>query len=59
VEEALLGQQPDDATVKAAATSAVDGRDLLADVQASAEYRAQVTPNLVRRAVLTAVSRIA
>jgi carbon-monoxide dehydrogenase medium subunit len=58
VEDALRGQQPDDASVKAAAASAVEDRDLLSDVQASADYRAKVTPNLVRRAVLTAVSRI-
>ena len=58
VEDALRGSTPDEASVKAAATSAVEGRTLLSDVQASAEYRAQVTPNLVRRAVLTAVSRI-
>jgi carbon-monoxide dehydrogenase medium subunit len=58
VEDALRGQQPDEASVKAAVVSAVEGQDLLSDVQADADYRAKVTPNLVRRAVLTAVSRI-
>ena len=55
VETALLGITPDEATVKAAAANAIVGRDLLADSQASAEYRAKVVPNLVRRAILTAI----
>jgi carbon-monoxide dehydrogenase medium subunit len=58
VEDALRGQHPDEASVKAAVVSAVEGQELLSDVQADADYRAKVTPNLVRRAVLTAVSRI-
>ena len=58
VEDALRGRQPDEATVKDAAARAVEGQDLLSDVQADADYRAKVTPNLVRRAVLTAVSRV-
>ena len=55
VETALLGTTPDEATVKAAAANAVVGRDLLADSQASAEYRSKIVPNLVRRAILTAI----
>ncbi len=59
VESALAGVRPDDASVKAAAATAVDGRDLLEDVHAPASYRARVTRNLVRRAVLTAAARAA
>jgi carbon-monoxide dehydrogenase medium subunit len=55
VEDALRGTTPDEAAVKAAAANAVVGRDLLSDSQASAEYRAKVVPNLVRRAVLIAI----
>ncbi|HYI25256.1 MAG TPA: xanthine dehydrogenase family protein subunit M [Thermomicrobiales bacterium] len=57
VESALVGATPDDATLRAAAASAIDGREMLADVHAPADYRARVTRNLVRRAVLTAASR--
>lgn len=56
VEDALRGQALTEDAVKGAAASAVEGRDLLSDVQASAEYRAKVVPNLVRRAILTAAS---
>jgi carbon-monoxide dehydrogenase medium subunit len=55
VEDALRGQAPTEDVIKAAAASAVEGRDLLSDAQASAAYRAKVVPNLVRRAVLTAL----
>ncbi|MEJ7837595.1 MAG: xanthine dehydrogenase family protein subunit M [Thermomicrobiales bacterium] len=55
IEDALRGTTPDEAAVKAAAASAVSGRDLLSDAQASADYRAKVVPNLVRRAILTAL----
>jgi carbon-monoxide dehydrogenase medium subunit len=55
VEDALRGQQPTDDVLKSAVATAVEGRELLSDVQASAEYRAKVVPNLIRRAVLTAL----
>jgi len=57
VETALAGKTLDTETVKAAADTAVDGIEVLADVHAPAEYRARVTKNLVRRAVLTAAGR--
>jgi carbon-monoxide dehydrogenase medium subunit len=57
VEDALLGQSLDEETVKAAAAHAVEGRDLLDDVNASAAYRAKVVPNITRRAILTAAGR--
>ncbi len=57
VEDALIGATPTLDSVKTAAESAVDGIDLLSDIHAPAEYRARVTKNLVRRAVLKAVER--
>jgi carbon-monoxide dehydrogenase medium subunit len=57
VEEALAGSTPTAESVKAAAESAVDGIELLADIHAPADYRARVTKNLIRRAVLEAVER--
>ncbi|MDQ3657005.1 MAG: xanthine dehydrogenase family protein subunit M [Chloroflexota bacterium] len=57
VENALIGSTPTTDSVKAAAESAVDGIDLLSDIHAPADYRARVTKNLVRRAVLKAVER--
>ncbi len=57
VEVALVGTAPGEDSVKAAAEAAVDSVDLLADIHAPADYRARVTKNLVRRAVLKAVER--
>lgn len=57
VEDALIGSSPVEESVKAASESAVDGVELLADIHAPADYRARVTKNLVRRAVLKAVER--
>ncbi len=57
VENALVGSTPNEDSVKAAAESAVDGIELLSDIHAPADYRARVTKNLVRRAVLKAVER--
>jgi aerobic carbon-monoxide dehydrogenase medium subunit len=57
VESALIGSTPDEASVKAAVESAVDGIELLSDIHAPADYRARVTKNLTRRAVLKAVER--
>jgi len=57
VENALVGTIPTVDSVKAAAESAVDGIELLSDIHAPADYRARVTKNLVRRAVLKAVER--
>lgn len=57
VEDALIGSAPTGESVKGAAESAVDGIELLSDIHAPADYRARVTKNLVRRAVLKAVER--
>ncbi|MBA3274949.1 MAG: xanthine dehydrogenase family protein subunit M, partial [Chloroflexia bacterium] len=57
VENALVGTIPTVDSVKAAAESAVDGVELLSDIHAPADYRARVTKNLVRRAMLKAVER--
>ena len=57
VEQALTGKATDDATLKAAAQHAVDGIDLLDDLHAPADYRAQVTRNLTFRALKTAAGR--
>ncbi len=57
VEEALIGTLPSDESVKSAAETAVEGIELLSDIHGPAEYRARVTKNLVRRAVLKAVER--
>jgi carbon-monoxide dehydrogenase medium subunit len=57
VEQALIGIAPVDEAVKQAAETAVDGIELLADIHAPADYRARVTKNLVRRAVLKAAAR--
>jgi len=56
-EDALVGTTPSTDSVKAAAESTVDGIELLADIHAPADYRARVTKNLVRRAVMKAVER--
>lgn len=57
VENALIGTMPSTDSVEAVAGSAIDGIELLADIHAPADYRARVTKNLVRRAVLKAVER--
>jgi len=57
VEDALVGSTPSAEAVTSAAESAVDGIELLSDIHAPADYRARVTRNLVRRAVLKAVER--
>lgn len=57
VEAALTGQAANEETLKAAADRAVDGIELLDDLHAPADYRAQVTRNLTRRALQTALTR--
>ncbi len=57
VEQALTGASPDEPSLKAAAAHAVDGVDLLDDLQAPADYRGQVARNLTRRALQVAVAR--
>lgn len=56
-EQALQGKTLDEATVRAACDLAADGLDLMDDLHASADYRAQVTRGLARRAVTTALGR--
>lgn len=55
-ENALRGTSPDAATIKAAASSATDGVDMLEDKHAPAAYRARVTRNMVRRAIERALA---
>lgn len=57
VEHVATGQAVEDAALKAAAQHAVDGIDLLDDLHAPADYRAQVTRNLTFRALKTAADR--
>lgn len=56
VEDALRGTPGDEDTFKQAATSATEGIDILEDKHASADYRARVTHNLIRRAVTRALA---
>lgn len=56
VEQALAGTTPDDDGLRAAATLAIDGQELLSDVHAPAEYRERVTRNLVFRALKRAIA---
>ena len=60
VEAALVGQLLNSDTLAAAAaavTNDLDPDDILGDIHASAEYRQQMAPVFVRRALATAVSR--
>lgn len=57
VEDALRGGPGDLETVKAAASKATDGKDVLGDIHAPVEYRTRITQNLTRRAILTALER--
>jgi len=59
VEEALVGTTPSDESIRAAANLAIGDQELLADVHAPAEYREQVTRNLVFRAVKIAIGNAA
>jgi carbon-monoxide dehydrogenase medium subunit len=51
VEDALRGTAPDAEGIKAAASHAADGVQMLDDKHAPADYRARVTRNLTRRAI--------
>ena len=59
VEAALVGNPVSDETIAAAATAVVDdlGDEVMGDIHASADYRRQMAPVFVRRALETAVSR--
>ena len=58
VERALVGTSGDAAAIAAAAAAlAADLHDVTGDIFASAEYRAQVAPVYVRRALAAAVAR--
>jgi carbon-monoxide dehydrogenase medium subunit len=60
VEAALVGQPLNSDTLAAAAaavTNDLDPDDILGDIHASAEYRQQMAPVFVRRALAAAVSR--
>jgi carbon-monoxide dehydrogenase medium subunit len=59
VEAALRGQRLDDATVAAAAAHAPDGLNLLSDLHADEEYRAQLAKVLTRRSIQKAAARAA
>ena len=55
VEDSLRGGAGDPESVKAAAKLATEGIDVLGDIHAPVGYRTQVTQNLTRRAVTTAL----
>lgn len=59
VEAALKGQKLDDDAIAAAAAKVADdlGADVMGDIHASADYRRQMAPVFVRRALETAVDR--
>lgn len=59
VEAALVGNSVSEATIAAAAAAVANdlGDDVMGDIHASAEYRRQMAPVFVRRALETAVSR--
>ncbi len=56
VENALIGTAPDADSIRAAAATATDGVEMLADKHAPAAYRARVTRNLTRRAIERALA---
>lgn len=59
VEAALVGNPVSDATIAAAAAAVADdlSGEVMGDIHASADYRRQMAPVFVRRALETAVSR--
>jgi carbon-monoxide dehydrogenase medium subunit len=59
VEDALRGKRLDDATVAAAAEHAPEGLNLLSDLHADEEYRAQLAKVLSRRSIQKAAARAA
>lgn len=56
VENAIAGTTADETTLKNAVSTATDGVEVLEDKHASADYRARVTRNLIRRAVTRALA---
>lgn len=57
VENALTGKAPDAANLAAAAAHAADGIDPLADIHASADFRAELARVYTRRALATATRK--
>ncbi len=58
-EAALQGKRLDDVTIAAAAAKAADGLECLADIHASAEYRAHLVTVYAARAIKAAAARAA
>jgi carbon-monoxide dehydrogenase medium subunit len=60
VEQALVGQElsPQTIATAAALVSKDLGHDILGDIYASAEYRRAMAPVYVKRALVTAASRV-
>lgn len=56
-EEALIGEEPGDAAIAAAAAATAAGIDPPGDIHASADYRRHLTEVLTRRALARAVAR--
>ncbi len=59
VEQALRGRAPDAAALAEAAALATEGLQLMEDLQASEKYRAHLTRVYTRRALQSALSRVA
>jgi carbon-monoxide dehydrogenase medium subunit len=57
VETALVGQRLDEKLIEDASSAAADGLDLLGDIYASAEYRANLAKVLTKRALMKAWQR--
>jgi carbon-monoxide dehydrogenase medium subunit len=62
VEDALVGESPDEETIEAAASAATDGVDeamVMSDLQASAEFRATLLEAYTKRALAGVTDRAA
>ena len=57
VEAALQGKRPDEAAIRAAAETVVDGVDVLSDLHASVPYRSHLAKVYTRRALAAALAR--
>lgn len=57
VESALIGKKLDAATVEAAAQTAANGLNIVADIHGSRQYRTQMVSVVTRRAILRAAER--
>jgi carbon-monoxide dehydrogenase medium subunit len=58
VEDALVGQKLDAATIAAAASHAIDWLELVEDIHGSKVYRARMATVIVKRALTRAVARV-